>query len=97
DSTLNHASSEFSPEIDEWVTTYLTPSSLSIQLIDFQDSELQFDSIEQLNLSEQSNITGQYDLTESDTIDIYNLFAEDAVDVPESQTWQHPFIIGLGD
>ncbi|KAF0509607.1 hypothetical protein F8M41_018565 [Gigaspora margarita] len=74
-STLNHASSEFSSEIDECVTTYLTPSSLSIQrqeiaqamwytsrLIDFQDSELQFDSIEQLNLSEQSNVTGQYDL-----------------------------------
>ncbi|CAG8803725.1 10892_t:CDS:2, partial [Gigaspora rosea] len=64
-STLNHASSEFLPDIDEWITTHLTP--------------LQFDSIEQLNLSEKSNVTGQYDLTETNTD---NLFAEDAVDVP---------------
>ncbi|CAG8706177.1 17294_t:CDS:2, partial [Gigaspora rosea] len=93
-STLIYASSEFSPEIDKWITSYLTPVSLSIQrqeiaqaiwytsrLINFQD--LGFNSIEQADLIEQSDLNEEFNLTEeSDTNGIFDTFVEDIVDAP---------------
>ncbi|CAG8816360.1 28144_t:CDS:2, partial [Gigaspora margarita] len=74
-STLTHASSKFSPEIDQWITTYLTLSSLSMQqqeiaqaiwyisclIDDFEDLGLQSNSTELSNLTQSSNL---FDLTE---------------------------------
>ncbi|CAG8727386.1 3615_t:CDS:2, partial [Gigaspora rosea] len=87
-STLIHASSEFSPDIDKWITTYLTPASLSMQrqeisqaiwytsqrVDNFQELGLQFDLNEQSNLTEQSE--------QSDLDDIFNVFVEDCIDAP---------------
>ncbi|KAF0530555.1 hypothetical protein F8M41_012114 [Gigaspora margarita] len=84
--TLIHASSEFSPDIDKWITAYLTPTSLSMQwqeiaqaiwytsklINNFLDLELQ-----------QSDLTGQLDITEqSDSIESLNSFIEVSVDAP---------------
>ncbi|CAG8680092.1 22038_t:CDS:2, partial [Gigaspora rosea] len=80
--TLIHASSEFSPDIDKWITAYLTPTSLSMQwqeiaqaiwytsklINNFLDLELQ-----------QSDLTDQLDITEqSDSIESLNTFIEDS-------------------
>ncbi|CAG8442453.1 9107_t:CDS:2 [Gigaspora rosea] len=85
--TLIHASSEFPSNIDKWIVTYLTPTSLSMQrqeisqvvwymsrlINNFQDLGLQLDLAEQ-QFSEHSN------LIKPDAIDIHNFFAKDVVD-----------------
>ncbi|KAF0468347.1 protein far1-related sequence 5-like [Gigaspora margarita] len=85
-STLTHASSEFSLDIDKWITTYLIQASLSMQrqeiaqaiwytsqcVNNIQDlAGLQLDSIEKVDLSTQCNLDEQS-----------NIFVEDTVDAP---------------
>ncbi|CAG8719337.1 17931_t:CDS:2, partial [Gigaspora rosea] len=99
--TLIHASSEFSPDIDKWITAYLIPTSLSMQwqeiaqaiwytsklINNFPDLELQ-----------QSDLTSQLDITEqSDSIESLNTFIEDSQLESELQTRQQPFIIGVNN
>ncbi|RIB01137.1 hypothetical protein C2G38_2231765 [Gigaspora rosea] len=93
-STLIYASSEFSPKIDKWITSYLTPITLSIQrqeiaqaiwytsrLINFQN--LGFNSIEQADLIKQSDLNEEFNLTEeSDTNRIFDTFVKDIVNAP---------------
>ncbi|RIB17725.1 hypothetical protein C2G38_2312652, partial [Gigaspora rosea] len=65
--TLIHASSEFSPDIDKWITAYLIPTSLSMQ----------WQEIAQAIWYTQLDITEQ-----SDSIESLNTFIKDSVDAP---------------
>ncbi|CAG8625751.1 24141_t:CDS:2, partial [Gigaspora rosea] len=74
-STFTHASFEFSPDVDKWITIYLIPASLSMQrqeisqamwyiphfIENFQDLGLHFDSTRSFNSIEQSNSIDQYE------------------------------------
>ncbi|CAG8804980.1 11298_t:CDS:1, partial [Gigaspora rosea] len=94
-STLTHASSEFSPEIDEWITSYLTPAFLSMQrqgifqaiwytsrlINDLKDLELQSNSTELSNLTESFDLTEQFDsIEQSDSTEAFDMFIEDTID-----------------
>ncbi|CAG8700816.1 25521_t:CDS:2, partial [Gigaspora rosea] len=96
-STLTQASSEFSPEIDKWITSYLTPTSLSMQrqeisqaiwytsqlINNYKDLGLQPNSTELSYSTERFDLTEQFDSIEhSDLTEVSDLFIEDTVDAP---------------
>ncbi|CAG8818692.1 11262_t:CDS:2, partial [Gigaspora margarita] len=92
-SIFTNASFEFSPDIEQWIISYLTLASLSMQwqeiaqtiwytsrfVENFQELGLYFNSIEQVNSNEQCD---SIDLTEPEKIEIFNTFAEDTINIP---------------
>ncbi|CAG8847062.1 21765_t:CDS:2, partial [Gigaspora margarita] len=74
-STLTHASFEFSPNVDKWITIYLIPAFLSIQrqeisqamwytpcfIENFQDLGWHFDSTRSFDSIKQFNSIDQYE------------------------------------
>ncbi|KAF0559386.1 protein far1-related sequence 11-like isoform x3 [Gigaspora margarita] len=74
-SILTHASFEFSPDVDKWITIYLMPASFSMQRLgifqaiwytprfikNFQDLGLHFDSTRSFDSIEQFNSIDQYE------------------------------------
>ncbi|CAG8758602.1 44533_t:CDS:2 [Gigaspora margarita] len=92
-STLTNGSLEFSPDIDQWITNYLTPAALSMQrqeiaqamwytsrsVNNFDDLGLNSDSTIQINSNEQFDLTN---LTEPEITEVFDIFVEDTVDAP---------------
>ncbi|CAG8812404.1 3476_t:CDS:2, partial [Gigaspora margarita] len=80
-SILTQASSEFSPDIDLWISTYLIPASLSMQH----------------DMTEQSDTTEALNVFVEDAMDAPAILIQELIPSSEIEfvSQQHPFIIGL--